>query len=95
MAWDQWNVLICVGTADAPQSNRLPHFLGIIKARTGQEAERKGIRLSRRKGLSGLIEVELVSMCPKCALPMTPAVKLRNDNLCPKCGLMRLSFKLN
>lgn len=95
MAWDQWNVLIYIGTADTPQSDQFPHFLGIIKARTEQEAERKGIQLSKYKGLSGLIGVELVSMCPECTLPMTPAVNLRNDNVCPKCGLTALSFCLN
>lgn len=60
MAWSKWEVLIYIGTGDTMfmRQGEKPHNLGIIKARTRREAERKSRRLVMSLGLSGLIKIE-------------------------------------
>ncbi len=58
MAWRKYDVLIHLGTGDVVRSQEIPHHLGIVKARTKDEAEKKGMRIAKSRELSGLIEVE-------------------------------------
>jgi hypothetical protein len=58
MAWKRYDILIHLGTGDVVRSTEIPHHLGIVKARTKDEAEKKGMRIARSLELSGLIEVE-------------------------------------
>ncbi len=52
MAQQEWDVLVCVVPSDKP-----PHYAGSVKAFTRQEAEERGARLAKGRGLIGLIEV--------------------------------------
>lgn len=54
MVQQEWDVLVCVVPNDEPL-----HYAGSVKAFTKREAEERGTRLARGRGLSGLIEVQL------------------------------------
>lgn len=59
--WLEWSVSIYLGTMGNQHSNGGPRSLGVVKARNKEEAERKGSKLAKSHGLSGLIEVQLLS----------------------------------
>ena len=64
MKWTKWDVLIHLGrdTYCAAQSNEAPRCLGVTSARSVHEAEQKGIKKAKSRGLSGLIEVRPVEV---------------------------------
>ncbi len=60
MTWSIYDVLIHLGTGDVMRHEEIPHHLGIVKARTKDEAENKGMRIAKLRELCGLIEVERI-----------------------------------
>lgn len=57
MAWRKYDVLIHLGADGITVRARVPNHIGIVKARTKDEAEKKGTQIARSRGLCGLIEV--------------------------------------
>lgn len=58
MAWSKYDILIHLGTGDVSRLEEIPHHLGIVKARTKNEAEKKGMRIATSQGLCGLVKVQ-------------------------------------
>ncbi len=60
MAWSNYDIFIHLGSRDVFRSEGTPYHIGGVKARTKDEAEKKGIRIARLRGLCGLIEVKRI-----------------------------------
>ncbi len=62
MAWNSWAIEIVLGKDTDLQNmnSRSPSYLSTVRARTEQEAEKKGCAIVHRSGLSGLLIVTRV-----------------------------------